>query len=40
MLHVIVGSGAVGGAVAELLADAGHTVRVVTRTTSARTCPA
>ncbi len=34
MLHVIVGSGAVGGAVAELLADAGHTVRVVTRSGS------
>ena len=34
MLHVIVGSGAVGGAVADLLADAGHTVRVVTRSGS------
>jgi nucleoside-diphosphate-sugar epimerase len=29
--HVIVGSGAVGSTVAELLVDAGHTVRVVTR---------
>ncbi len=29
--HVIVGSGAVGSAVANLLVDAGHTVRVVTR---------
>jgi nucleoside-diphosphate-sugar epimerase len=32
--HVIVGAGAVGSAVAELLADAGHTVRVVTRSGS------
>ena len=30
MLHVIVGSGAVGGALAALLADAGHTVLVLT----------
>src|SRR4051794_16048699 len=29
--HVIVGSGAVGSTVAELLVDAGHTVRIVTR---------
>ena len=29
--HVIVGSGAVGSAVANLLADEGHTVRIVTR---------
>lgn len=33
-LHVIVGSGAVGAAVANLLADAGHAVRVVTRSGS------
>ena len=33
-LHVIVGSGAVGGAVANLLADEGHTVRIVTRSGS------
>ena len=29
--HVIVGSGAIGSAVANLLVDAGHTVRIVTR---------
>ncbi len=33
-LHVVVGSGPVGSAVAGLLADAGHTVRVVTRSGS------
>ena len=32
--HVIVGSGAVGSAVADLLADAGHGVRIVTRSGS------
>jgi nucleoside-diphosphate-sugar epimerase len=30
-LHVIVGNGPVGSATAALLADAGHTVRVITR---------
>jgi Trk K+ transport system NAD-binding subunit len=34
-LHVVVGAGPVGSAVAKLLADAGEDVRVVTRNDSA-----
>ncbi len=33
-LHVVVGAGPVGSAVAEILAERGHRVRVVTRSGS------